>query len=118
WEGVSAHNSLHLFAPYGSPATYEIMGANVPRVSVVATKPSDEWNELNLLDSWFPVVVGRQGPNGQLVGESLRVNNKVEALVLLQQYGGAQDALRAELLTFVLNEIQARQRGEDLLAAT
>ncbi len=118
WEGVTAHNSLHLFAPYGSPATYEIMGAKIPRVSVANTKTADEWNESALSDSWFPIVLGQQDSGGQLLGGSVRVSTKAEAVAILGQYSDPQSALLSELLTFSLNQAQAAEHGEDLMAAT
>ncbi len=118
WEGVTAHNSLHLFAPFGSPATYEIMGANIERVSAAVTKSAEDWDEATVSDTWFPLVVEQEDASGQLMGESIRVETKADALALLARYSQQKDALVSALLTFSLNRLRAAQRGEDLLAAT
>jgi len=117
WGDVFAHNNVHVWAPTGSPVTFELMGRHSERAKLTTAEPLDGWLASGMLETWLssPVVLGTTSSSGALEGSSVVVSNAAQARSILQSTSVADiDRLLRELLLSKLNVRRAQSLGERL----
>lgn len=119
WSSVQAHNNIHIWAPTGSPVTFELLGNHTPRAKLTTAEPLAFWLEPGNLETWLgaPIVLGSLA-SGALEGASISVSSPAQARSILQGAGTqAIDQLVRQLLLAKLNVRRAQALGERLDAA-
>ena len=131
WTGVHVENNVRIWAPFGSPVTFELFGEPVTRLSPSGAKPRTYWTTTSL-HGLLPVTLGT-GRN------ALTVCSSSQAVALLKgtdhsfdsNVCGCQHSSRktsgedlrlaasfaGELLATKLNVAQGSRHGENLLGA-
>jgi hypothetical protein len=118
WYDVWSQNNIHIFAPEGSPVTYELMGsasadiAGRRRVSPSSAKDVGYW-QATTLTPYLPVVLGSL-ENGAPAGGSRFINTVSAALTVLSADATPRDRVMRELLASKLNLARAASNGERL----
>lgn len=112
WEGVQAHNNVHLFAPFASPATYEIVAGGQSRVAAATGFDAAFFSGNPVVVGFLPIVLGSTGTGGAPVGESVVVTTQSQADAILAGGTSLQARLRKALLVAELN---ARMSGQESL---
>ncbi|HEY3497735.1 MAG TPA: hypothetical protein VGK73_23720, partial [Polyangiaceae bacterium] len=116
WENVVATNAFHVFTPFGSPTTHEVLGARRARPKLSNAEQPYFWQEQASVAEQLPLVLGHRRADGALEGTSLAVDSAVYASELLQNGAATLDGeLARQLLVAKLNARRALARGEDLL---
>ncbi|HEY3498118.1 MAG TPA: hypothetical protein VGK73_25645, partial [Polyangiaceae bacterium] len=119
WENVRAANAFHVFTPFGSPTTHEVLGARRRRPQLSSAQQPYFWQEQRgSLEGALPVVLGRAS-DGTLEGTSVEVTSAAHALDLLENAGGTSSGeLLRQLLVAKLNAKRGlAEAGEDLTGA-
>lgn len=119
WENVGASNAIHVFAPLGSPTTYELVGAARRVRGLSHAKAADYWREHpDEIEPQLPLVLGTRAGDGSPEGHSNVVGSVDDAARILSH---SSDDLLAELqaqaLLAKLNRGRGLQFGETLDAA-
>ncbi|HXK18129.1 MAG TPA: hypothetical protein VNG33_10025, partial [Polyangiaceae bacterium] len=118
WTGVSAHNLIHVFSPFGSPPTYEMMGSNRPRAIASPLQAPAAWAVSGVTSGLLPVVIGSTGADGLPEGSSVVVADETSARALLETNSSEPFALLLrETLAAKLNVSHAAGFGERLPAS-
>ncbi len=119
WENVMAANAFHVFTPFGSPTTHEVLGARRARVTVTSAQQPYFWQtDATTLAKALPIVLGHKLPDGTLEGSSVEVTTTTQANAILNNAGKTLAAeLQRQLLVTKLNQVRANGKGEDLRGA-
>jgi hypothetical protein len=117
WEGVNAHNNIHIMSPFGSPINYEIMAAGSRRVSPVRVSSASAWVSDPALQGNLPLVLGAVDDDGVPLGGSVLVEDAGDASNILSAQSSPEERLLSSLLAAKLNQAAAAARGERLSAA-
>lgn len=119
WEGVRASNAVHVFAPFGSPSTHELMAASRPRPSATSARQPYHWEgDSAAVANALPILLGVQTDSGELEGRSEVVSDLGAAEVILRNPEQSElGELKRQLLVAKLNQAHARAAGEEIQAA-
>ncbi|HKY36728.1 MAG TPA: hypothetical protein VJN18_12350 [Polyangiaceae bacterium] len=119
WENVMASNAIHLFSPFGSPTTHEVMGAWRARPTVSSAQQPTSWrSNLAALQAELPVVLGNEWADGQVEGTGLVIDNASVAQTILDNASNdLRGELERQLLTAKLNWQRGLVLGEDIKGA-
>lgn len=117
WQGVRAHNNIHVLAPHGSPLAYEFVGGREGRARNGNASTASEWASLNLVP-YLPIVLGTTDAIGAPLGGSEKVTQVTRAIAILTSTAtDPASQLKREVLAAKLNFSRAQQNGERLPAA-
>jgi hypothetical protein len=115
WEGVSAANAFHVFTPFGSPTTHEVLGARRRRPKLTTAEQPHFWQSRTELARALPIVLGRRAADRTLIGSSLELTDAEQALELLDNpEASLAGELRRQLLVAKLNAQRGASFGENL----
>lgn len=115
WEGVGAANAVHIFAPAGSPTTFEMLGAHRARTKSSSAEALAFWQaNADAVASALPVVLGEKLEDGTLAGDSVLVDSVASASGILAAEGSPMAELRRQLLVAKLNATRSGNLGEDI----
>jgi hypothetical protein len=119
WENVMAANAIHLFSPFGSPTTHEVMGAWRTRPTVSTAQQPTTWrSDLAGLQAELPLVLGSERADGQVEGAGLLVDSASVAQIILDNTSNdLRGELERQLLTTKLNWQRSLALGEDIKGA-
>jgi hypothetical protein len=118
WQKVMASNAIHLFGPFGSPTTHEVLGAMRARPTTSTVEQSYFWSSTSELSSQLPIVLGAETPDGSLDGHSVRVTTVQDATTILANTDNTQQGeLEKQLLVAKLNAGRSSGLGEDINGA-
>ena len=119
WEGVVASNAVHVFAPFGSPTTHEMLGARRLRPTTSTAQQPYFWQSYpDELWDLLPILLGTELDDGVLEGDSLRVTTVGDAQHILDNPEQSLDGeLRRQLLLARLNARRGALYGERLEGA-
>ncbi|HEY3495801.1 MAG TPA: thrombospondin type 3 repeat-containing protein, partial [Polyangiaceae bacterium] len=118
WEGVKAVNAFHVFTPFGSPTTHEVLGARRLRTKLTTAEQPYYWEERSALEAALPVVLGKRYADGRLEGTSLEVGDASTALEILGNSDETPEGeLRRQLLVAKLNGARGALLGENITGA-
>lgn len=112
WQNVGASNSVHVFAPFGSPTTHEILGARRERPVLTNARQPTFWQEGSELAAALPVTLGAASGNSIFIGGINEAND-----ILSNPSASLEGELVRQLLTAKLNVKRSAQLGEQLQAA-
>jgi len=115
WDNVGAGNAIHLFTPFGSPTTHEVLGARRVRpTSTTAQQPA----YFETAAPSQPVLLGHESVSQTLEGASVYVTSRSAIQnVLANGSGTLQGELQRQLLTAKLNATRSLSLGEDISGA-
>lgn len=102
WDGVKAHNNVHIAAPHGSPIAYELTGHR-GRIRPVSTRSIDQWSASSDMGTVLPVLLGTRSVDGLLLGTSVNVTDVNTAKAILSSSSTTRDRVMAALLAAKLN---------------
>jgi hypothetical protein len=118
WTGVSAHNLIQVFSPFGSPPTYEMMGSTRRRAVISPVLAPSAWAAPGATFGSLPLVLGSTTPDGAPEGTSVVVSDETTARALLETTSADPWALLLrEALAAKLNVARAAAFGERLAAS-
>lgn len=120
WDSVWVQNNLHVFAPEGSPVTYELLApaslvTGQGRVTPSSASLRADWVNATTT-SLLPIVLGSL-ESGAPAGSSVLVSSSSSARAILLATSTPLDQLRGELLAAKLNIARAAGAGELLSSA-
>jgi hypothetical protein len=120
WDNVWVQNNLHVFAPEGSPVTYELLApaslvTGQGRVTPSSASLRADWVNATT-SSLLPIVLGSL-ENGTPAGSSVLVSSSSSARAILLTTSTPLDQVRGELLAAKLNIARAAGAGELLSSA-
>jgi hypothetical protein len=118
WQNVMASNAIHLFGPFGSPTTHEVLGARRERPTTTTVQQPYFWDDGIELAAHLPVVLGNRLPDGTLEGHSIVVSTVDDATAFLANAAATQEGeLEKQLLVAKLNMARSLELGEDVKGA-
>jgi hypothetical protein len=118
WQNVRATNAFHVFTPFGSPTTHEVLGARRARPKLTTAEQPYYWEEREVLQAALPIVLGRKLPDGTLEGTSIELVDAAAAAAILDNAGATLDGeLQRQLLVAKLNAVRGGMLGENLAGA-
>jgi hypothetical protein len=119
WDNVGAANAIHLFSPFGSPTTYEVLGARRARPSTTSAQQPAFWQAAPAeLAAQLPVVLGNQSATQELEGSTLLLASKGDAQSVLDNISAtSRGEFERQLLTAKLNTQRSAALGEDIRGA-
>ncbi|MDX2051809.1 MAG: hypothetical protein SFV15_05410 [Polyangiaceae bacterium] len=109
WEGVKASNAVHVFAPFGSPTTHEILGARRHRPTATTVQLPEYWsgNSAELAKA-LPLELGE-------TGGSIKISTLGDAQNIFANASGALfGELERQLLVAKLNQARSQAQGETI----
>jgi hypothetical protein len=118
WQNVRATNAFHVFTPFGSPTTHEVLGARRARPKLTTAEQPYYWEEREVLQAALPIVLGKKLSDGTLEGTSIELVDATAAAAILDNAGATLDGeLQRQLLVAKLNTVRGRMLGENLTGA-
>jgi hypothetical protein len=115
WEGVTASNAVHVFAPFGSPTTFEVLGARRRRSSLTTVQQPSFWDSnAAALQARLPITLGASS-GGTELGATTTIRTLADARqVIANADQSLTGELRRQLLIARLNQGRGAELGEDL----
>ena len=115
WNNVGAGNAIHVFAPFGSPTTHEVLGARRVRpMSTTAQEPA----YFQTTPPSMAVVLGHESATRELEGSSVYLADQSAIQTMLQNPSATLEGeLQRQLLTAKLNAARSLALGEDVSGA-
>jgi hypothetical protein len=119
WDNVGAANAFHVFSPFGSPTTHEVLGARRARPTVTtAQQPTFFQSAHPDLPMELPIVLGHQTATQALEGSSFSLSTQTAVQSVLDNTSATlQGELERQLLTAKLNVQRSLALGEDINGA-
>ncbi len=119
WNNVGAANAIHIFTPFGSPTTHEVLGARRIRPTTTTAQQPVFWQAAPAeLPSQLPIVLGHQKGISDLEGGTLVLATQSAVQGVLDNTSASSlGELERQLLTAKLNMQRSLALGEDINGA-